>query len=52
MGGKDITGMSRNIIYALFANELYFVVALTYLVISYPMSRGLAWLERRLAFQQ
>jgi polar amino acid transport system permease protein len=52
MGGKDITGMSRNIIYALFANELYFVVALTYLVISYPMSRGLTWLERRLAFQQ
>lgn len=52
MGGKDITGMSRNIIYAWFTNELYFVVALTYFVISYPMSRGLAWLERRLVLQQ
>ena len=52
MGGKDITGMSRNIIYAWFTNELYFVVAFTYFAISYPMSRGLTWLERRLAFQQ
>lgn len=48
MGGKDITGMSRNIIYAWFTSELYFVVALTYFIISYPLSRGLAWLERRL----
>lgn len=51
MGGKDITGMSRNIIYAWFTSELYFVVAITYFIISYPMSRALAWLERRLAVQ-
>lgn len=51
MGGKDITGMSRNIIYSWFSNELYVVVALTYLVIAYPMSRAVSWLERRLAMQ-
>jgi ABC-type amino acid transport system permease subunit len=52
MGGKDITGMSRNIIYTWFTDELYLVVALTYFAISYPMSRMLSWLERRLAIQQ
>jgi len=52
MGGKDITGMSRNIIFAWFTSELYFVVALTYFVLSYPLSRALAWAERHFAFQQ
>ena len=52
MGGKDITGMSRNIIYSWFSSDLYLVVAITYFVIAYPMSRALGWLERRLAMQQ
>lgn len=52
IGGKDLTGMSRNIIYSYFTSELWFVVALTYFVVSYPMSRAIAWLERRLAFNQ
>jgi His/Glu/Gln/Arg/opine family amino acid ABC transporter permease subunit len=52
MGGKDITGMSRNIIYSWFSSELYFIVAVTYFIISYPMSRAVSWLERRLSFQQ
>lgn len=52
IGGKDLTGMSRNIIYSYFTSELWFVVALTYFVVSYPMSRGVNWLERRLAIQQ
>lgn len=52
MGGKDITGMSRNLIYTWFSNELYIVVAATYFAIAYPLSRLMAWLERRLAFQQ
>jgi ABC-type amino acid transport system permease subunit len=52
IGGKDLTGMSRNIIYSYFTSELWFVVALTYFIVSYPMSRALTWLERRLAFNQ
>ncbi len=48
IGAKDITGMSRNIINAYFTSELYFVVALTYFMMAYPMSRILALLERRL----
>jgi polar amino acid transport system permease protein len=52
MGGKDITGMSRNIIFAWFTSELYFVVALIYFALSYPLSRALAWAERHFAFQQ
>jgi polar amino acid transport system permease protein len=52
IGGKDLTGMSRNIIYSYFTSELWFIVAATYFVVSYPMSRALTWLERRLAFQQ
>lgn len=52
IGGKDLTGMSRNIIYSYFTSELWLVVALTYLAVSYPMSRAVSWLERRLAFQQ
>jgi polar amino acid transport system permease protein len=52
IGGKDLTGMSRNIIYSYFTSELWFIVAATYFVVSYPMSRALSWLERRLAFQQ
>jgi len=52
IGGKDLTGMSRNIIYSYFTSELWFIVALTYFIVSYPMSRVLTWLERRLALQQ
>lgn len=52
IGGKDITGMSRNLIYSYFTSELWFVVALTYFVVSYPISRAITWLEHRLAFNQ
>jgi polar amino acid transport system permease protein len=52
MGGKDLTGMSRNLIYSYFTSELWFVVAATYFIVAYPMSRAFAWLERRLSFQQ
>lgn len=52
MGGKDLTGMSRNLIYSYFTSELWFIVAATYFAVAYPMSRILAWLERRLSFQQ
>lgn len=48
LGGRDITGMSRNIIYAYWTTELYMVVAVTYFVICYPISRVLTWLERRM----
>lgn len=52
IGGKDLTGMSRNLVYSYFTSELWLVVAFTYLIVSYPMSRAVSWLERRLAFQQ
>lgn len=48
IGVKDITGMGRNIINDLFASELWLVVAFTYFIIAFPMSRILTWLERRL----
>lgn len=48
LGATDITGMARKIIYRYFATELYAVVMVTYFVISYPVSRWLIWLERRL----
>jgi His/Glu/Gln/Arg/opine family amino acid ABC transporter permease subunit len=47
LGGKDVTGMSRLIIDSTFTTELYIVVALTYFMIAYPLSRGLSYLERR-----
>jgi len=47
LGGKDVTGMSRLIIDASFASELYFVVALTYFIIAFPLSRVLSYLDRR-----
>ena len=34
IGGKDLTGMSRNIIYSYFTSELWLVVAFTYLAVS------------------
>lgn len=47
LGGRDITGMSRIIIDALFTSELYLIVAITYFVIAFPISRGLSYLENR-----
>ena len=49
IGARDITGVGRNIINALFTTELWLVVAFTYFVIAFPLSRFLVWLERRLA---
>jgi polar amino acid transport system permease protein len=47
IGVEDITGMGRNIINDLFSTELWLVVAFTYFVIAFPLSRLLSWLERR-----
>ena len=48
IGARDVTGMARNIINAAFTTELWLVVALTYFVIAFPISRLLAWLEKRI----
>ncbi len=48
LGAKDMTGMSRNIINAYFTTELYLVLAATYFIISFPISRALTALERRM----
>jgi ABC-type amino acid transport system permease subunit len=48
IGAKDVTGMARNIINAMFTTELWVVVALTYFVIAFPISRALSWLERKM----
>jgi polar amino acid transport system permease protein len=47
LGGIEITGMSRKIIYQLFTTEMWIVVAATYFVIAFPMSRAFSYLERR-----
>jgi His/Glu/Gln/Arg/opine family amino acid ABC transporter permease subunit len=52
IGAKDITGMARNIINAFFSTELWIVVAVTYFLIAFPLSRALNWLERRIAIVQ
>ena len=52
IGAKDITGMARNIINAFFSTELWIVVAVTYFLIAYPLSRALNWLENRIAIVQ
>ena len=49
IGARDITGMGRNIINATFSTDLWLVIAFTYFVIAFPVSRLLDWLERRLA---
>lgn len=49
IGARDITGVSRNIIDVYFATSLWWIVAGTYLVIAFPISRLFAYLERRFA---
>lgn len=49
IGARDITGIARNIINSMFTTEIWLVVALTYFLIAFPVSRFLAWLEKRLA---
>jgi len=49
IGARDITGVARNIINSMFTTEIWLVVALTYFVIAFPVSRFLSWLEKRLA---
>lgn len=48
IGARDITGVARNIINSMFITELWLVVAATYFVIAFPVSRLLSWLEKRL----
>jgi His/Glu/Gln/Arg/opine family amino acid ABC transporter permease subunit len=48
IGAKDMTGMSRNVIFTYFSSELYLVLAATYFVIAFPISRALTALERRM----
>ena len=47
IGGAEITNMTRNIIDIYFSIELWLVVALTYFLIAFPMSRLFSLLERR-----
>lgn len=48
IGARDVTGMGRNIINATFSTDLWLVIAFTYFVIAFPVSRLLDWLEHRL----
>ena len=48
IGARDITGMGRNIINAMFSTDLWLVVAVTYFIVAFPISRFLSWLEKRL----
>ena len=48
LGAKELTGMTRNIVNAYFTTELYLVLAITYFVIAFPLSRTLTALERRM----
>lgn len=47
IGARDITGIGRNIISTYFATWLWFIVAATYFILAWPLSRVLAWYERR-----
>ena len=47
IGAREITGVSRNIIDVYFATSLWWIVAGTYLMIAFPVSRVFAYLERR-----
>lgn len=49
IGGRDITGMGRNIVNASFVTEIWLAIAFTYFFIAFPLSRLLAWLESRMA---
>lgn len=48
IGARDMTGMTRNIIFTYFSTELYLVLAVTYFIIAFPLSRALTALERRM----
>lgn len=47
IGGAEITNMTRNIIDIYFSIELWIVVAITYFLIAFPLSRFFGFLERR-----
>lgn len=47
IGASDLLGRSRNIIDLFFATELWILVAATYFLMAYPLSRAFALLERR-----
>ncbi len=47
IGARDITGIGRNIINAYFATWLWFLIAATYFLLAWPLSRVFAWYERR-----
>jgi His/Glu/Gln/Arg/opine family amino acid ABC transporter permease subunit len=49
IGAREITGVSRNIIDTYFATGLWWIVAVTYLLIAFPLSRLFGYLERRLS---
>jgi His/Glu/Gln/Arg/opine family amino acid ABC transporter permease subunit len=49
IGAPEITGRSRNIIDLFFSTELWILVALTYIVLAFPLSRLFLRLERRYA---
>jgi His/Glu/Gln/Arg/opine family amino acid ABC transporter permease subunit len=48
IGGAELTGTTRNIIDLYFATGLWWVLAGTYFILSFPLSRLLAMWERRL----
>lgn len=47
IGARDITGVGRNVINAYFATWLWFLIAATYFLMAWPLSRVFAWYERR-----
>ncbi len=47
IGAAELTNMTRNIIDIYFAIELWIVVAITYFLIAFPLSRLFGFLERR-----
>lgn len=47
VGAPEITGRSRNIIDLFFSTELWILVAATYVLLAFPLSRFFALLERR-----
>jgi His/Glu/Gln/Arg/opine family amino acid ABC transporter permease subunit len=49
IGAPEITGRSRNIIDLFFTTELWILVAATYVLLAFPMSRLFVQLERRYA---
>lgn len=49
IGGAELTNMTRNIIDIYFAIELWVVIAITYFIVAFPLSRLFGLIERRLA---